>query len=104
MARTNGAASTAKRTGVFGADAGALMSAVDGALGEGEKTLRRWMQTKPTFALALAAGAGYLLGGGLTPRLATRLISTGGRILVAAAVERWLAEQIKAGTDLVSEG
>lgn len=102
MAKTNGAPSSTHRRAALGADAGALLSAVDGALGEGEKTLRRWMRSNPTFALALAAGAGYLLGGGLTPRIATRLVSNGGRILVAAALERWLAEQIKAGTDLVS--
>jgi hypothetical protein len=75
-------------------DARLLLTAVDGALRESEGRLLRWMEQSPILTLGAAAGVGYLLGGGLTPRIATRLITTGGRMMLAATLERWVADQL----------
>ena len=77
--------------GGLGEDATALASAIDGALHDGERFLRRSMGERPLVTIAAAAGAGFLLGGGLTPSIAARLVSSGSRILLAAAFQRWLS-------------
>jgi hypothetical protein len=85
--------------GGLGEDATALASAVDGALHDGERFLRRSMGDRPLATIAAAAGAGFLLGGGLTPSIAARLVSSGSRILLAAALERWLSATLGDGSD-----
>lgn len=87
------------REGGLGEDATALASAIDGALRDGERFLRRWMRERPVTTLAATAGAGFLLGGGLTPRIAGRLVSSGSRILLAAALERFLSQTLGDGAE-----
>ncbi|MGH7805942.1 MAG: hypothetical protein ACREQJ_16460 [Candidatus Binatia bacterium] len=78
----------------IGDDARLLFGAVDSALRETETTLVRMMRERPLVAVGAAAGVGFLLGGGLTPRIATRLVTTGGRMVLAATLERWLVDQL----------
>lgn len=75
-------------------DAKSLFTAVDSALHESESQVERWMRDQPLLTIGAAAGVGYLLGGGLTPRIAARLFSIGGRMVLAATLERWLVEQL----------
>jgi hypothetical protein len=68
------------------------MEASDVELRSGEMAqfLRQQMLEAPYRTLALALVAGYVLGGGLTPRLVQTLVLTGSRVmagnLVAAAL------------------
>ena len=80
-------------------DARSLFTAVDSALHESESQLSRWMREQPLVTISAAAGLGYLLGGGLTPRIAARLFSAGGRMFLAATLERWVVEQLGLSTD-----
>jgi hypothetical protein len=43
--------------------------------------LREEVQHSPYRALAIALAAGYVLGGGLTPRVVTALLLTGSRMM-----------------------
>jgi hypothetical protein len=86
-------ATTTNRMGIA-EDARLLIGAVDSALRESETTLVRMMRERPLVAMGAAAGVGYLLGGGLTPRIAARLVTTGGRMMLVATLERWLVDQL----------
>ena len=83
-------------------DARLLFSAVDGALRETESRVTRMMREHTLVAVSAAAGVGFLLGGGLTPRIAARLVTTGGRMMLAATLERWLVDQLGLTADAAS--
>lgn len=47
-------------------------------------------KTRPYIALGAAAGLGFVLAGGLTVRLTSKLVGLGGRMLVSAAMKNLL--------------
>lgn len=56
-----------------------LAQAVSDAVGS-------WMNEKPYLGVAIAAGAGYLFGGGLGPRLTSFALRVGGRVITGRLV------------------
>lgn len=52
--------------------------------------LRHQMQTRPYTTLGMAAGAGFILGGGLSPRLTYALLGMGGRLVAARVLQEVL--------------
>ena len=68
------------------------------SLREYERALRAYVQERPLTAAAAAFAAGYVLGGGLTPRLSWMALSAVGRVALLnllrdAALGRGAAEQ-----------
>jgi len=60
--------------------------------------LRRRIERNPYGSLAAAAGLGFVLGGGLFTRLAARLVGTGLRLGLVAAMPR-LQEELLRGAN-----
>lgn len=50
--------------------------------------LRRWLERRPYATLAVAAGVGCVLGGGVPSMVVRTLIGVGGRIAVEHAIAR----------------
>lgn len=55
------------------------------ALGDAYERLRRQLEERPYQTLAVVAGVGFILGGGLFTRFAARVIASSLRVGVAAA-------------------
>jgi hypothetical protein len=65
-----------------------LAEALRRARGEWESVLREHVVDQPYTALAVAAGVGFILGGGLAPGLVRTLLGTGTRMGLGLALER----------------
>jgi len=57
----------------------------------GSAFIGREAQDRPYRVLGIAAGIGFVLGGGLAWRMAGRLINVAGRIAVTRGLEDWAA-------------
>jgi hypothetical protein len=55
------------------------------AIGDAYERLRRQLEERPYETLALVAGVGFILGGGLFTRFAVKIIASSLRVGVAAA-------------------
>jgi hypothetical protein len=70
------------------ADVEGLVSALFEARGEWESQLRDRLKERPYVGLATAAGLGYVLGAGVSPRLVRTVFGLGSRIALAAMMRR----------------
>jgi hypothetical protein len=68
--------------------------------GQVVQSVAAFARENPHVALAAAAGVGFLLGGGLTPRLMGALGFFAGRIYFREAVQEALVELVRAGSAL----
>lgn len=68
-------------------DAEALADSVQEAAGQIENAVAVQMRERPWTTIALAAGAGFVIGGGLATRLTRLMIGVGGRMLVAMMIQ-----------------
>lgn len=59
---------------------------IEAATADGVAWLRRQVRENPWQTIGTAVGAGFLLGGGLTPRLVGMLLTTTGRLMLADVV------------------
>lgn len=50
-------------------------------------------RTRPHVALGVAAGVGFVLGGGLASRLGSTLLSVGTRLVAKRLLEEWLSTE-----------
>ena len=66
-------------------DAEALALSVQDAIGSVEQSVGGHLRERPYTTLALAAGAGFVLGGGLATRLTRVMFGVGGRLALAMA-------------------
>jgi hypothetical protein len=78
-----------------------LVDAVEATAVELEDFLRTELRQRPYLTLALAAGAGYILGGGLPTRVTGLLFTFGTRVAMAIAV-RELTTRSASDTDPVA--
>jgi hypothetical protein len=62
------------------------MDELEATLRDYESTVRDYVQERPLTAVAAAFAAGYVLGGGLTPRLSWIALSAFGRMALADMV------------------
>lgn len=65
--------------------------------------LRRRVERNPYGILAAAAGVGFVLGGGLFTRLAARLVGTGLRLGLVAAMPRLQAELLRGASQWIGQ-
>jgi hypothetical protein len=64
-----------------------LASSVQDAAGEVRRSLATQLEERPYATLAIAAAAGYVLGGGLATRMTRTLLAIGGRLALALLVQ-----------------
>lgn len=69
-------------------DVEGLISAVVEARAELESQLRERLSERPYVGLATAAGVGYVLGAGLSPRLVRAALGVGSRVAFAIMMRR----------------
>ena len=62
----------------------------------GNTFISRTAQERPYAVVGVAAGIGFMLGGGLAWRMAGRLAGFAGRFAIARALEDWIASTSKA--------
>jgi len=67
-------------------DANALAQSLGNAAQEVGTYIQQQLQERPYQTLGVAAGIGYILGGGLTLRVTSLLLGTGGRMLASMAL------------------
>ena len=100
--RSNGPAGQphgfADRVRQIGDDAQILSAAVRDAAADLESYLTEHVRRSPARTLAVAAGVGYVLGGGLRSRLNSLLLGVGARLAMAVA-----ARQLGARIGLVQD-
>ena len=77
-------------------DAHALAAAVQDAADDLERYLTEQVEQRPYITLGVAAGVGYVLGGGLRPRLTALLVGAATRLAMALAA-RELAARVSPG-------
>lgn len=77
-------------------DAHALAAAVQGATDDLERYLTEQVEERPYTTLGVAAGVGYVLGGGLRSRLTAVLLGAATRLAMALAA-RELAARLSPG-------
>ena len=77
-------------------DAHALAAAVHEGSAELEHYLTEQVEERPYVTLGIAAGVGYVLGGGLRSRWTAALLGAAGRVAIAVAV-RELAARLSPG-------
>jgi hypothetical protein len=65
--------------------------------------LRRELELRPVQTLALAAAAGFLLGGGLFSRLTLRALSFGTRVAIVGTIASDLANVSSASTRSIED-
>jgi hypothetical protein len=65
--------------------------------GELEAALRLRLRESPVLTLAVAGGVGYVLGGGLTVGVLTRVLQVGLRVALAIHAEQVLADWVSMG-------
>src|SRR5512143_2027221 len=58
---------------------------------------REQLQQQPYVVLAVAAGVGYVLGGGLPRGVVRRLLLTGGRVMLEGAIANFAASATGSG-------
>lgn len=68
-------------------DAEALAQSVQDAAGQVENSIAENMRERPWSTLAVAAGVGFVLGGGLATRMTRLMIGMGGRLAFAMVVQ-----------------
>lgn len=85
------AADLRKRARQLQAEADALRNSAQSIVGTVRDTLQTNLATRPYVTLAAVAGVGYLLGGGLTPRLARSLALAGLRMAAGTIANEVLA-------------
>ena len=73
-------------------EAEALASTVGDVAGELEGRLRDSFQRRPYATLAVAAGAGYVLGGGIPSKLTRVVLGLGARAAAAALIGKVVAD------------
>ena len=72
-------------------DAHALAHAVQGATDDLERYITAGVEERPYATLGAAAGVGYILGGGLRPRLTAMLLGAATRLAMALAARELTA-------------
>jgi hypothetical protein len=95
-----------RRNGRRGAEPARLMSAVDEArrsLETAAEDVRDRVQEEPLKTLALALGAGYVVGGGLFTPLTGRLFYTGLRMALRLAALPLVREELMALVESISD-
>jgi hypothetical protein len=68
------------------------ISSAEGVAKDLETALRLRLEQSPLLTFALAGGVGYILGGGLTLGVLTRLVGAGVRAAVALRVQRIISD------------
>jgi len=76
-------------------DAQALANTVNSATREVSSYLSQQLAERPYAALGVAAGVGFVLGGGLSARIASSLLTQGGRMLAASMIQHVLAPSVE---------
>lgn len=82
-------------------DAGAAMEQLYRA---GSAFVGREAQDRPYRVLGIAAGIGFILGGGLAWKMAGGLINVAGRIAVTRALEDWASSAVAKAVERGSPG
>jgi hypothetical protein len=85
------------------AEAEQLVETLQHARVEWEALLRQEMKHRPYTTLALAAGVGYVIGGGLAPGVVRSLVGTGSRLAIGVLLQRLLATPALDSTDAGTE-
>ena len=80
-------------------DAGA---AVEQLYRAGNAFIGREAQDRPYLVVGVAAGIGFILGGGLAWRMAGGLANLAGRIAVTRALEDWVSAAVRKASDFDS--
>lgn len=97
---------TTRRNGGRGGESPRLLSAVEEARESINTTIedvRERVQKQPVKTLALAVGAGYVVGGGLFTPLTGRLFYTGLRIALRLAALPLVREELMALVEAISD-
>jgi len=95
-----------RRNGGPGTEPARLLSAVEEAkrsLETAADDLRERVQTQPVKTLALAVGAGYIVGGGLFTALTGRIFYAGVRIALRLAALPLVREELMALVESISD-
>jgi len=71
-------------------EAGSLMQTVSGAAQDVSSYVQTQLRERPYATLGAAAGLGFILGGGLSPRALRLLVRTGGRMATNYALREML--------------
>jgi len=74
-------------------DITALSQTLNDAAQDVSTALREQVKSRPYATLGVAAGIGYILGGGLTMRVGALLLGTGGRMVTNMLLREVLAAQ-----------
>lgn len=85
-------------------DAAALAATVEDAADGLHRQLAAHVQGHPLRTLGLAAGVGYLLGGGLGSRLTILLLGAAARVIAASAAHELGSRNLPAGPDVAGHG
>jgi hypothetical protein len=91
-----------ERLGDLQRETGALIESLERATSEIGDALRAEMEERPYVAMAVAAGVGYVLGGGLPSPLTRMIVLLGGRVgfeMLSREVTTHLANGMSAATD-----
>lgn len=75
-------------------DAQALAGSLSEAAEEAADYLRVQLQERPYVALGVAAGVGYVLGGGLPSRLTGMLLGVGARLALASVTGAYAVQAV----------
>jgi hypothetical protein len=68
-------------------DAELLAQSVQEAAGQVEKSIAESLRERPWTTLAVAAGAGFVVGGGLATRMTRVMLAMGGRLAFAMVMQ-----------------
>jgi hypothetical protein len=80
-------------------EAKVFLSVFEEAVGEAESYLKDQLARRPYLTLAVAAGAGYVLGGGVPSRLTRLVVDVGVRLMAANLVQNAVAATTTATED-----
>jgi len=94
--RTASAARLRERGRKLEDDARSLLSDVDAMVSEFEDVVRKRLDSDPYVTLAIAAGAGFVAGGGLTVGVLNMLLRFGTRAAVGAVMQGAVARVLSA--------
>jgi hypothetical protein len=79
-------------------DAAALATAVGDAADDVQRYLAEQVEERPFTTLSVAAGVGFVLGGGLSARLTVLLLGTATRLATAIAARELSARLLRRGS------
>jgi len=89
--QTSSSSRLRERSRKLESNARSIVSEVDEMISDAEDLVRGHLESQPYTTLALAAGAGFVIGGGLTVGVLATLARVGARVAVGAAIQGALA-------------